>query len=378
MDRRAYVGGLLTGLGALAGCAGRGGSGETSPDESTPTNDSTPTPNQGGTAPGDIELPLSKSAMHRALPKDAIPAITEPAFGPDWSEVDGLSLTPDDQVIGVERDGNARAYPLRILDWHEVVNDEFAGPLLVTFCPLCGSGVTAERRVNGEVTNFGVSGYLWQSDLVMYDALTDSLWSQILGKAVRGPKTGTSLSLLPSQLTRLRTWRESYPDTEVMLPPPESKTVTGDVARYDQRGYQGYDQSDRIGIGQNDFDDDRLHPKTIVIGITHDDVARAYSLPAVTEAGVINDSVSGLPVVVAALPGGSLVAYERTVDGSVLEFSRADDRHLAAGDSRWALQTGRAIDGQYEGTQLTQANDRSQMFWFAWADFHPETELYGN
>jgi hypothetical protein len=366
MDRRAYLGGVLAGIGGLAGCVSRGGGGNSEP---TTTAPSIPRSRE-------VELPLPEGAMTRALPKDAIPAITEPAFGPDWRDVDGVDLDPTDEVIGVVRDGEARAYPLRILDFHEVVNDDLGGPLLVTFCPLCGSGVTAERRVDGQVTDFGVSGYLWQSDLVMYDDLTESLWSQILAKAVRGPRTGDSLSLVPSQRTRLGDWRESYPETEVLLPPPESKTVTGDYTQYSNRGYPGYDESERIGIGQNDFDDDRLHPKTQVIGVTVGEDSVAYPLPRIDAAGVVNDTVGGEPIVVAAMPGGFLAAYHRTVEGTVLEFARQDERHLTAGGSTWAIQTGRAIDGPHESTELEPANDRSQMFWFAWADFHPGTAVY--
>jgi hypothetical protein len=181
---------------------------------------------------------------------------------------------------------------------------------------------------------------------------------------------------VPSQRTRLDAWRESYPETQVLLPPPASETVTGDYARYGQRGYQGYDQSDRIGIGENDFDDNRLHPKTQVIGVAIGGEAVAYPLPRVDAAGVVNDTVGGEAIVVAAIPGGFMFAYHRTVDGSVLEFAREDGDHLTAGGSTWAIQTGRAIDGPHAGTVLEPANDRSQLFWFAWADFNPDTAIY--
>lgn len=368
MDRRAYLGSLTVGLGGLAGCSGRG-----------PSSGGTPTPTPAQTRPppsSEVDLPLPDEALYQALPKDAIPAITEPAFGTDWEAVDSVSLRPDDEVIGIERNGEARAYPLRVLDFHEVVNDEFDGPLLVTFCPLCGSGVTAERRVDGQETTFGVSGFLWRSDLVMYDALTGSLWSQLLGQAVQGPKTGERLSFVPSQRTRWRNWKRSYAETSVLLPPPESDTVTGDAGRYGSRGYAGYDESSRIGVGQNDFADHRLHPKTLVIGVENGGEAIAYPLPAVNAAGVVNDRVGDRPVVVAAMPGGSLTAYWRTVDETLFEFERADEFHLFAGGSTWKIQTGRAVDGPHEGSELTVANDVSPEFWFAWAQFHPETTVY--
>jgi hypothetical protein len=139
-----------------------------------------------------------------------------------------------------------------------------------------------------------------------------------------------------------------------------------------------------VGIGFNDDVDGRLHPKTQVLGIAHGDVARAYPHSAVseastrTEAGVVNDDVGGLPVVVAVTTDGTLVAYARRVDGETLRFDRPDSTAdvLLAGQSRWDLSTGRVVDGPHEGTTLDRANDRSPMFWFAWADFFPETEIY--
>ncbi|MFC7133151.1 MULTISPECIES: DUF3179 domain-containing protein [Salinibaculum] len=381
MNRRRFLGIVGTGftVGA-AGCLSDGGSPGTTPAGPTGT-DPAPTVTVEGDSTrvgslADPDLPLSDSDLRRGAAKDAIPAITDPVFGPDWSE-ESADLADDERVIGVTAGDAARAYPLAVLNWHEVVNDNFGGPLLVTFCPLCGSGVTAERRVDGQETVFGVSGLLWMSDLVMYDALTESLWSQVLGKAVKGPKTGTALALRPSTITTWGEWRGEHPETEVLLPPPKSATVKGEVSRdYDRDPYVGYDSSRRIGIG-GDTADGRLHPKASVIGVATDEAARAYPLETVQDrGGVVNDTVGDLPVVVAATADGSLVAYERTVDGTTLTFARDGDV-LTAGGSRWRIVSGRAQDGPHEGTTLTRANDRSPMFWFAWADFYPGTEIFG-
>jgi hypothetical protein len=382
MNRRRFLGAAGTAFAlGLAGCSGDAGSG--APAQRTPTDapPSTATDRPAGRSAAsgsltDPDLPLDDSDLRRGAPKDAIPAIVDPAFGPDWSGVDA-SLDDDDRVIGVAFDGEARAYPLPVLNWHEVVNDDFAGPLLVTYCPLCGSGVTAERRVDGQVTTFGVSGYLWNSDLVMYDELTESLWSQVLGTAVQGPQTGTALSLLPSTLTTWGEWRGEHPATRVLLPPPASDTVTGRSTRnYDSNPYVGYEDSTTIGIGPGGSGDGRLHPKAMVIGVATDAVARAYPLETVQgRGGVVNDRVGDLPVVVAAADG-SLVAYDRRVEGTRLTFERDGDA-LVAGGSRWGVVSGRARDGTYEGARLRQANDRSPMFWFSWAEFFPETEIFG-
>jgi hypothetical protein len=238
--------------------------------------------------------------------------------------------------------------------------------------------VTARRVVDGEPTVFGVSGLLWNSALVMYDQATESLWSQILGAAIRGSRTGTQLELVPSSFTTWGAWRQEHPDTSVLLPPPESWTVAGDTSRnYDSSPYEGYESNARIGIGNNRSVDDRLHPKTTVIGVTADETSTAYPLETVEQAGAINDTVGDRPVVVGVGPDSTLVAYDRRVDGSTLEFERADDRHLRAGGSRWRTLTGNAVSGPFEGSSLQQANDRSPMFWFAWADFNPETSIYG-
>jgi len=393
MKRRRFLGTVGAGLTiAAAGCTSQApssdggdgdgdGGGDGSGEGSTSTQPSTTQPSGGSDDPNsalrDPDLPLDESALDRGAPKDAIPAITDPAFGSDWSDFDA-SLDDSSQIIGVEMDGEARAYPFAILNWHEVVNDDFNGPLLVTYCPLCGSGVTAERKVKGEETTFGVSGLLWMSDLVMYDELTESLWSQVLGKAVQGPQTGSSLSLLPSTITTWNEWRDEHPDTRVLLPPPESDTVQGEVNRnYDRNPYAGYDESRQIGVGGGGNADDRLHPKAPVIGVTNGGTARAYPFEAVKQAGgVVNDTVEGLPVAVATTENETLVAYVRRVDGETLEFSRDGDV-LRAGGSRWKLVSGEALDGPFEGTRLQRANDRSQMFWFAWADFFPETEVFG-
>ncbi len=328
---------------------------------------------------GDVELPVDQAEIDTVIPEDRIAAITDPAFAADWSAVDD-ELDDESRVIGVVRDGEARAYPLAILNYHEIVNDEFGGPLLVTYCPLCGSGVTAERRVDGQVTTFGVSGKLWRSDLVMYDALTESLWSQILGTAIRGERTGEQLTLAPSTITTWGQWQADHPDTRVLLPPPESGLIR-DNARpqpYDVDPYARYKNSNRIGVSiGDDFDDDRLEPKTWVIGVATDDAAKAYPFDRVSEAGVVNDTVGDLPVVVAASGGETLSAFDRRVDGEVLEFESAGENRMRAGGSTWTRTTGIARDGPHEGARLADAARVSTEFYFAWLNFHPDTAVFG-
>ncbi|MFB6206596.1 MAG: DUF3179 domain-containing protein [Haloglomus sp.] len=390
-SRRSLLGCCAGALGALAGCGYRQAAGRDSPagDGTTPTPTAPPTETPERRMVNGIRVPVPLSELRRGAPKNGIPAIVDPAFAEDWSGfsievntntgtyVSEPRLESDDRVIGVERDGEARAYPLRVLNWHEIVNDSLGGPLLVTYCPLCGSGLTAVRRAGGEETIFGVSGYLHNQDLVMYDEATGSLWSQIAATAIRGPLTGETLELVPSTLTTWGEWQAVNPETVVLRPPPESTTITDTgPANYTRYPYRNYRENDRIGLG-GAFSDDRLHPKTMVVGVSRDGAAVAYPLDAVQEAGVINDVVGGFPVVVAATEAGTLVAYSRRVDGETLTFERAGTDHLRAGGSRWRITTGTAVDGPHQGTTLTKANDASPMFFFAWKKFNPDTAVYG-
>jgi hypothetical protein len=382
MRRRHYLGTLAAVT--LAGCtAGYAGDAARGGDDGE---------GLGPTAPSDVSLPVPESDIATVLGTDAIPAITDPAFDEDWSGVSFDAhhdvvgeytarprLGQTDAVVGVVRDGEARAYPRRLLDWHEVVNDDFEGPLLVTYCPLCGSAVVAERRVAGEETVFGVSGKLWRNDLVMYDEATGSLWSQLLATAIRGPRTGDRLELVPATLATWPEWKAEHPDTKVLRPPPDSNTVDGrdEVRNYDESPYLGYENTDDIGLG-GEFDDDRLDPKAWVFGIEHGGVARAYPYERVTaEGGVVNDTVGGLPVVVAVTGEESMAGYARRVGGEAVKFEPAEGARASAAGSRWDLSGGVALDGPHEGTTLRPATAVPQLFFFAWLEFNPDTEVYG-
>jgi hypothetical protein len=384
MNRRRYLG-LVAGstLGAAAGCTG-----ETAapPVAETPTSTAAAEP----TTPGpvrldDVDLPVPRSEMYPALPRDYIPAIVDPAFGTDW---DGLSLPADSAatstslpgdapVIGVVREGDARAYPLRVLEWHEVVNDALHGPLLVTYCVQCGSAVVADPVVRGRPTTFGVSGLLWRADLVMYDRLTGSLWSQLLATAINGPTTGDRLAVLPASFTTWAAWRADHPDTEVLLPPPRSGTVEGPARTsfdYFTPRYS-YDEAPLVGYERTR---DALHPQELVLGVEHDGVTRAYPYQTVAETGVVNDTVGDRPVVVATAPGRTLVAYDRRIDGRPRRFAAAGETFLRASGSRWRRTTGVAVDGPHAGVRLTRANDLPPLFWLGWSKFNPETSVYGD
>lgn len=316
-----------------------------------------------------IDLPVPMSNLSRGALRDEIPAITAPEFAADWSGVKP-SLTADDLVIGIARNGHARAYPLATLTTYEVVNDVFGGPLLVTYCPLCASGLAAVREVDGEKTVFGVSGLLYHSNLVLYDRLTNSLWSQLLAKAIRGPQTGSDLTLVPSMLTTWGMWLETFPSSDVLLPPPTSKTISY-FPESMPTGVHGH-----VGVidGAIPFDDDRLPRKALVVGVVTAQTAKAYPVDQVTAVNVVNDCIAGLPVVVAGekLPQ----IYDRRVNGDVLWFEWAGSNRLRAGGSVWDLTTGRAVSGRHRGASLNRLRGSRTMYWFAWLDMHPDTTVY--
>ena len=318
-------------------------------------------------------------------------------FVPDWSDVaidfgSGTTYRPrlaeEDLVVGVSRadvatgeeasgGATARAYPLKLLNWHEVVNDSFGGPLLVTYCPICRSGLVARRRVGGEPSTFGVSGHLFRENLVLYDESTGTLWSQLLATAIRGPRTGETLSVLPSGLTTWGRWRERFPRGEVLLPPPLSDTVVGPVRfdyGFDLVGQARESNAHLEELYGDGFDDSRLPKRSLVLGVASGGEARAYPLVDLPSRPV-NDRVGDLPVVVTGRHG-SAVAFDRRVDGRTLTFERADAGGLLAGGSRWSVGTGRAVDGPLEGTRLGRANAHPPLFWFAWLDFHPGSTVW--
>lgn len=261
--------------------------------------------------------------------KDGIPSIDNPKFV-SAVEADNF-LKDDDPVLGLSYKGVARAYPHRIMNWHEIVNDTVAGdPILVTYCPLCYTGIAFERKVDGSETTFGVSGKLYKSNLVMYDRLTESLWNQLGGEAIIGEHVGKKLKQVPLETVLWRDWKAKYPKTQVL------STDTGYTRNYDTNPYEGYEVSqDTFGT---EFEDARLHPKAKVWGIEINGKYKAYSDDSLTKVGLLKDQFAGKSLTI-----------KRTNDGEVTIIDQ-------------------------EGNQIVP----TIAFWFSWFAFHPQTELYNN
>jgi hypothetical protein len=275
------------------------------------------------------DLSVDRALVQRGgPPRDGIPALTDPAF----IAAEQAGLKGDDRVIGVAYNGVAKAYPLTIMNWHEVVNDQFGErAVVVTYCPLCFTGMAFFAEREGRRQTFGVSGLLYNSDVLLYDHATDSLWSQLARRAVSGPLNGTELSLLPTHNTTWAEWSRRYPDSLVL------SRDTGYRRDYQRDPYLEYAASPELMFPVA-FRAQGFHPKELVLGLSLGEIHRAYPVSELLRAS--------LPV-------------EETVAGQTLRVEY-DDVH----------QSGRILDG--EGTELSAV----MAYWFAWFAFHPQTEIY--
>jgi hypothetical protein len=263
--------------------------------------------------------------------KDGIPAIFEPRL---IAAVSASYLKPDDRVIGIDLDGVPRAYPISILNWHEIVNDKInQHSFAVTYCPLCGTGVAFYSKLRGKEAEFGVSGLLYNSDVLLYDRETESLWSQILGEAISGKLVGEKLKAIPISHTTWRDWLSQHPDTTVL------SENTGFSRDYSRNPYRGYEKSRSLYFQVNNTAPDTYHPKEEVIGVEIDGAFKAY------------------PFV--ELDKQDLSKFEDTIKGTRITIS-------------W--------DSVNRSVKLFNENGERiagvQGFWFAWFAFHPETLVF--
>ncbi|MEK9629206.1 MAG: DUF3179 domain-containing protein [Nitrospinota bacterium] len=263
--------------------------------------------------------------------KDGIPSINHPRFL-SVEEADGSLMKNADRVLGFVHKGQARAYPIKILNWHEIVNDRVGDKaIVVSFCPLCGTGMVFDAHVKKRNLKFGVSGLLYQSDMLLYDHETESLWSQIKSEAVTGPLTGTRLKLLASTHTNWATWKRKHPNTKVL------SDKTGYRRPYDRNPYQGYEFSSGL-MFDVDRRNARFHPKEIVIGIEIGGRAKAYPFSELGKSGSpVKDIINGVPV---------KIYYEGKSKTAVIKDGKNKELPSVVG------------------------------YWFAWYVFHPKTKVF--
>ncbi len=329
------------------------------------------------------------------VPRDGIASIDNPSFAPVSDPPD--YMRDEEPVIVLKLDGDIRGYPLGIMTFHEIVNDVVGGePVTVSFCPLCNSSIVFPRTLpDGTVLDFGVSGFLQNSDLIMYDRQTESLWQQITGTGLIGTHAGTQLDFLPVVISSWADYSASFPGGQILLRPTDGERhpVTGrPFARdYSRPPYAGYDDINSSPFLYDGPFDGRLLPMERVASVSTGEIDVAYPYSFLAEQPVVNDVIEDTPVsvffdngtdsVFTARSGefaksGSTTLFERTVAGQVLTFDLVEGviTDLETGSS-WN-KFGNATDGELVGTELRPVTHAAH-FWFAWAAFKPDTEVRG-
>jgi Protein of unknown function (DUF3179) len=369
---------LLLGL-ALTACS-RDVAGQTSEG----LRDSSPTESEGRPQP-----PVDPDdIISGGPPPDGIPPIDDPEF---LAPSDVHFLADREPVLAVEIGGDARAYPLQIMTWHEIVNDEVGGvPVAVTYCPLCNTGIAFERpTIDGALLDFGTSGKLYNANLVMYDRQSGTYWAQATGQAIVGPYSGEQLEFVPARIVSFADWKAEHRDGLVL------SRDTGFERPYGENPYAGLDTSERPFLFAGELDE-RLPATSRVLGIarTGDVVAFPYDVVSAEALGgwaVVIERVAGTRIAVFWKAGttsaldteriasgrdvGAIAAYRPEARGRDLTFQATRDGivDLETG-SVWSI-LGRAVSGPLEGEQLLPEL-AIDSFWFDWAAFHPETRIF--
>ena len=325
--------------------------------------------------------------MSGGPPKDGIPPIDNPKFVS--SSAASQWLDDKEPVIAFEHNGVARAYPLQILMFHEIVNDTVGDkPFSVTFCPLCNASIVFEREVNGEVLDFGTTGRLRKSDLIMYDRQTESRWQQFNGTGIIGDYMDTRLNKVPSQIVSFATFKDAFPDAEVL------SRETGFARQYGQNPYRGYDNINASPFLFRGKVDPRLPPMVRILSIPQGDSHHLVPLTELADTALLAMELEGVPVAVFA-PGtaasaldGSSIAESRAVpvaaafvarhEGMKLDFSPLEGSSNRLVDSQTGSQwnaLGHAVEGKLKGARLQQI-DSGVHFAFAWLAFDPDATVF--
>ncbi|MBU0646141.1 DUF3179 domain-containing protein [Patescibacteria group bacterium] len=300
-------------------------------------------------------------------PQDNIPSIEAPEFE-SMPDAD-VYLKDDGYGLDLEIDGDHRFYPYQLMVWHEIVNDVFNGqPVLVTYCPLCESGVVFERRIGEQTVEFGTAGRLWNNNLVMYDRQTQTWWSQILGQGVVGELAGRDLQRLPAQVMTWDAWKRQYPDGEVL------SRETGADRDYTRDPYGDYYTNSDIHFTLTGRDA-RLQVKERIYGVLTD-AQSAYLRAAVVNEPVINDQIGGLSTVLVYNDETEAVrVFSRQINGQILTFSKNGQTLIdEQTQSQWSLD-GLAISGDWQGATLEELPVISA-FWFCWSAAYPNSNLH--
>ncbi len=304
--------------------------------------------------------------------RDGIPPLENPTAIPG---LEAAFLDDDEFVFGVEINGEAKAYPFRILNSHEMANDVVGGvPVTLSYCTLCGSGILYEGMVNGQPETFGTSGFLYQSNKLMYDRTTETLWQQQTGRPVVGDLVGSGIHLkqLPMTVSRWSEWFEKHPGTTVLSleqgfrrtyhHPDDARAIYFEYFHGDELLFPVWDQ------------DTTLDAKTRVIGLRRGETARAYIASQVTDAGVVNDVLAGFAVMLIGDVESSAIRVFET-EGRVFAATESTGRVVDESGGAWTVTEEALLpdDAALEPLDRITAQDA---FWFGWTSFFPNTELW--
>lgn len=391
---------LILGLAACAPTSSQADSPATDAPESAPA------PEEAPAVEADTSLPVTESppsgaeaqfstdfskhsisyseVLSGGPPKDGIPAIDDPSYV-SIAEAD-VWIDDLEPIVFVQVGDDVRAYPLQILTWHEIVNDVLGDkPLVVSFCPLCNTAIAFEREFDGQILDFGTTGRLRFSNLIMYDRQTETWWQQATGDGVVGEHTGERLTFYPASIISWEDFKTEYPEGSVL------SRETGFSRNYGQNPYAGYDDINRTPFLYDGEYDDQLPPMARVLTVELNGETVAYTYNLLNDEIAINDQVGGESITVFWTEGtasaldtalissgrdiGAAVAFSRQVAGQTLTFGLDNGfiRDLETG-STWDI-FGQATDGELAGETLTPVVAVNH-FWFSWAAFQPETRIY--
>ena len=404
----------VAGIVTLAACGATAGSGAQSPSAADESSEASSEPRSGGSGGEPFELdgvpssPPNVTAsgleMHRnqstpdgvppplvgfdevrsgGPPPDGIPPIDDPTF----LNVEDVDFLADNEpVLALEIDGDARAYPVQIMTWHEIVNDTVGeAPVTVSYCPLCNSAVAYDRRLGDQVLDFGTSGLLYNSALVMYDRQTETLWSHFTGEGIIGELTGEDLAVFPLATVSWGTFREANPDGIVL------SLDTGFDRAYGRNPYPGYDDVDGTPFLFEGEVDGRYTALTRIVGVESGDNALGIPLEDLRHEQVIAGQIGGEPLVAFWAAGTSSALQNSTIsegvdvgatgvflpvaNGEALTFTADGDGTFTDEEtsSTWNI-LGEAVDGELAGEHL-DPYVHVDTFWFAWSTFRTDTEV---
>ena len=315
---------------------------------------------------------------------DCIASIDEARFE---SADEAEWLLADDLVMGVVHNGTAKAYPIKIMNYHEIVNDQYGCErVIVTYCPLCNSSLAFVAPViSGQQAEFGITGRLYKTDLVMYDRVSFSMWSQIEGRVIVGNLADASpvLKRLQIDVIPWGLWRDAHEKTLVLSrpttlwpmgnKPPQYSDPSRELflRNYDRDPYPYYrtTHADTFGFITTD---NRLKNKIDVIGVEVTGISKAYPVDVISEEGLIHDVIANTPLILFRDPNSEQIRIFKLPESSMVMEYDTEEQRLMSGSATWDL-LGRSLTGD-QGVLEPVVFMRS--YWFAWAAFHPGTELF--